>query len=113
VPDRGTNNLAAEVRKITKRLEPEAARLKKKDNFVSVIIYTQGVPTNERGEGGPAVLKEYVDALKSLSALPVKIIFRLCTDNEKVMQFYNAMDVKFDCDVLDDYWGEVRKVVDC
>ena len=38
-----------------------------------------------------------------LSNLPVKIIFRLCTDNDDVINFFSALDAKFDlgcCDVL-------------
>ena len=43
----------------------------------------------------------------SLSQLPVKIIFRLCTDNDNVVDFFSSLDSKIDCDVLDDFWGEV------
>ena len=45
----------------------------------------------------------------SLSQLPVKIIFRLCTDNDQVVDFFSSLDSKLDCDVLDDFWGEVRE----
>jgi hypothetical protein len=42
--------------------------------------------------------------------LPVKIIFRLCTDNDLIVNFYNTLDLNEKCDVLDDYWGEAIEV---
>jgi len=48
-----------------------------------------------------------------LSNLPVKIIFRLCTDNDDVINFFSALGNKFNCgccDVLDDFWGEAMEV---
>ena len=45
-----------------------------------------------------------------MSKLPVKVIIRLCTNDEKVINMYNDMDDKFaSIDVMDDYWGEVRR----
>ena len=46
-----------------------------------------------------------------LLKLPVKLIIRLCTDDERVRDMFNTMDARFDsCDVLDDFWGEALEV---
>ena len=82
--------LANEVRKVTSRLDPVSPHLTETDKFISVIVCTQGVPTNEDGEKGPAVLKDYLNSLVSLAALPVKIVFRICNDDEGVLEFYNC-----------------------
>jgi hypothetical protein len=56
------------------------------------------------------VVKELYKSLISLAKLPVKIVFRLCTDNDQVVDFFNTLDAKLDCDVLDDFWGEAMEV---
>lgn len=46
-----------------------------------------------------------------MSKLPVKVLVRLCTDDEKVIDMYNLLDDRYDSlDVLDDYWGEAMEV---
>ena len=47
----------------------------------------------------------------AISQLPVKLIVRLHTDNDKVTDFFNKLDSKLaDIDVLDDYFGEAMEV---
>lgn len=38
-----------------------------------------------------------------LSNLPVKVVFRLCTDNDNVVDFFSSLDSKLDCDVLGEF----------
>ena len=86
------------------RSRPERAR--SEDNSGDL---HSGVPTDEQGTSTRAVQHEFWNELKALSKLPVKLIIRLCTDNEDVMNVYNKLDhQKESIDVLDDYWGEVR-----
>lgn len=106
-PEYACNPLAHEVRNIASRLDNVASHLEEKDKFVSVIICTQGVPSNEDGEKGPAVLTDYLKSLIGLASLPVKIVFRICSDDDGVLDFYNIVDQKVQSDVLDDYYGEV------
>lgn len=78
---------------------------------VSVIICTQGVPTDSDGNKGSDVLKDYLQSLVGLAAsLPVKIVFRICSDDDKVLEFYNVVDQKVESDVLDDFWSEAMEV---
>jgi hypothetical protein len=81
--------------------------LRAKHQTVPIIITTQGVPTNNTGESSVAVVQEFVQCLTALQALPVSLVLRLCTDDEKAMDFYNSLDSKVPLvDVLDDYYGE-------
>ena len=107
-PEHTGNPLSAEIRKVANRLHPVASHLEGNNKFISVVISTQGVPTNENGEKGPLVLKEYLKSLVELASLPVKLVFRICSDDDAVLEFYNVVDTKVDSDVLDDFWAEVR-----
>lgn len=57
------NPMAAQVRRIIKYLQGEAETLRKKKEFVSVIICTHGIPTDEEGNTGKAVTMDFVDSL--------------------------------------------------
>ncbi|KAL7516970.1 hypothetical protein ACHAWX_001936 [Stephanocyclus meneghinianus] len=107
------NPLARQIREIKRSISRQAEKLKQKDQFVSVIICTHGVPTDEKGDSGKAVIKDYVESLISLAQLPVRIVVRLFTDHYEVVDFYASLDVKVECDVLDDYWGEAMEVYLC
>jgi len=105
--DSDRNNLTIPLRKIEKRIREEAPRLMAANKVVAVVLCTQGRQTDEYGNEGSAVMNEFVESLDSLSRLPVKIVIRLCTDDEKAMDFFNKIDGKLNSvDVLDDYWGE-------
>jgi hypothetical protein len=105
--DTDHNPLTRQLRKIEKRVREDAPRLMAANKVVTVVLCTQGRQTDEYGNEGSAVMKEFVDSLEALSKLPVKIVVRLCTDDEKATDFFNKIDGKLkSVDVLDDYWGE-------
>jgi len=82
-----------------------------RDKNITVIFYTQGLPTNKKGQTSNSVRQEFRSEMRSLTKLPVNIIVRLCTDDEKVISMFNDMDNTFDSlDVVDDYWGEAMEV---
>ena len=91
--DTKVNPLTRQIRKIEDYLSKEATRLEERDEFVGVIVCTQGVPTDENGNKGSGVVKDFVKSLVSLSRLPVKIYFRLCTDDDDVIDFYHTLDI--------------------
>ena len=97
--------------RIEKRIAKIAPRLMLEKKQVIVTLCTGGEPTDETGKGGVAVMQEFIDCLVSLTKLPVKIVIRLCTDNEKVTDFFNRLDSKLDdIEVLDDFFGEAMEV---
>jgi hypothetical protein len=71
---------------------------------VTVVLATQGIPTS----GGQA----FVNTLRNLEGLRVWVIIRLCTDDEKVFDFYNTLDAQINLpyDVIDDFFGEALEV---
>ena len=102
--------LARQMRKIEAFLSREAPRLRERNQYIGIVVCTQGEPTDERGNTGPDILRQFMKNFSSLSDLPVKIIVRLCTDNDLIVDFYNTLDVNEKCDVLDDFWSEAMEV---
>ena len=101
--------LSAQIRKISKIISDMTPALNANNQKVTVVIFTQGLPTDKRGTSTRSVQLEFWSELQALSKHPVNLIVRLCTDNEEVRNVYNTFDGRFNSiDVLDDYWGEVR-----
>ena len=100
------------IRKLTKYLANGADELKKRGEFVSVIISTHGTPTDKNGNRNKEILKEFASDLNELAKLPVRILFRLVTDDEKVLEYYTSLDTKKRIDVLDDFWAEAMEASD-
>lgn len=61
--DRKANPLARQIRKVEKYLSGEADTLRKNGHFVSVVICTHGIPTDEEGHRGRVVTKDFIDSL--------------------------------------------------
>ena len=89
-------------------------RLKKKIK-VAVVIATDGLPTDDQGNGGNEIMQEFVRALRSLEGLPIWLVIRLCTDEDEVTEFYNKLDgmLELSLEVLDDFNGESAEVAKC
>jgi len=105
------NPLAMQIRKLVKKISKDVHNLTKNNTFVAVTICTHGVPTDGNGSSSRQVKREFLDSLRELGNLPVRIVFRLTTDEEKVIEFYSSVDEKFsNVDVLDDFWGEAMEV---
>lgn len=67
-----------------------------------VVIFTDG----ESSDGDVA------QAMRPLKDLPVYVVLRLCTDDDRVVQYWNGIDsqLELDMDVLDDFCGEGKEV---
>ena len=79
---------------------------------MAVILATDGLPTDERGHGGPAIQQQFVEALRGLEGLPLWVVIRLCTDESEVTKFYNSLDgqLELSLEVLDDFLEESKEV---
>jgi hypothetical protein len=77
-----------------------------------VILATDGLPTDDQGYGGDEITQEFIKALRALEGLPIWLVIRLCTDEEKVTNFYNQLDgmLELSLEVLDDFWGESKEI---
>ena len=108
---RKRNPLASQLLRIEKRIAKKAPELTSSNKYVIVMLCMDGYLSDEFGREGTKVKQDFVDSLVAISQLPVKLIVRLHTDNDKVTDFFNKLDSKLDdIDVLDDYFGEAMEV---
>jgi hypothetical protein len=54
----------------------------------------------------------YVAAMRPLEKLPVWIVIRLCTDEDKMVDYWNNIDsvIELNMDVIDDPLGEAKEI---
>ena len=100
------------ILEIHREVSAMAPELRRTGQRVALVIATDGLPTDERGLGGQAGQNEFVESLRLLEGLPLWIVIRLCTDEDKVVDFYNDLDqmLELSIDVLDDFSGEAQEV---
>ena len=112
VQPRGVTPLIQHIENIKQTVLEMQSELLEVGCRVTIIIATDGLPTDERGYGGAAIQKRFVESLRGLEGLPVWVVIRLCTDKKKVVDFYNDLDgqLELSLDVLDDFVEEAREV---
>ena len=113
----GPSYLVEHLKEVYVSLERHSRELLERGQIATLIIVTDGIPTDEFGEEGEFVKNEFMDILQEFSNLPVWIVIRLVTDDDRVIDFYNSIDEYFanlDCDlnvdVLDDWINEAKEV---
>ena len=99
----GCTPLAHHVRAISREIQGMMPSLKASAKKVSVVICTDGVPTD-------ATRNQFVAELRQLPSRYVTLVIRLCTDEDSVVQFYNELDKELEIavDVIDDFRGMCR-----
>ena len=108
----GATPLTAHIHRIHNHVKGMAPSLVASGCKCAIVIATDGLPTDEYGEGGEYQQKVCFEALKSLEGLPIWLVIRLCTDDDEVAEFYNNLDdqLELDIDVLDDVCAEALEV---
>jgi hypothetical protein len=98
----GGTPLCKHIREVIADIRKISATLIKNNQKACVIIFTDG----ESSDGNIA------EAMKPLQILPVWVVVRLCTDEDKVVNYWNNIDneLELDMDVLDDLRGEAEEV---
>jgi len=98
----GPTPLTTQLRILREHLQSIAPQLAARRQWAAIVIATQGLPTNDSGAKSPAIVQEFVQTLRSLESLPVCIVLRMCTDDEKTFDFYNGLDaqIQLPVDVL-------------
>ena len=102
---RHLNNIYALVSSMQRELETKGQR-------VVVVLATDGVPTDSSGHTGWKVDDDFEHALERLQSLPVWIVVRLCTNDERVVEYYQKLDdrLEWNLEVLDDFVDEAKEV---
>lgn len=101
-----------EVRNNIVALEPQ---LRRDGSKVSIIIATDGLPSDSQGYSTETVKQDFEHALRSLEGLPIWIVVRLLTDDDDVVQYWNEIDRKLELsiEVLDDFESEAKEMHVC
>jgi len=96
----GPTPLTAQLRILREHLVSLAPQLRARNQRAPIVICTQGLPTTSN-DNQPAV-PEFIQTLQSLEQLPVSIVLRICSDDEKAFEFYNGLDahIQLPMDVL-------------
>jgi len=108
----GVTPLTAHVMDIQREIRSMAPQLRAQGQKVAIVIATDGLPSDEMGQGGMMMKQQFVNSLRSLEGLPVWLVIRLCTDEDEVVEFYNELDsqLELSIEVLDDFVGEAKEI---
>lgn len=98
----GKTPLCRHLGEIIEKIKMLAPTLRANGQKAAVIIATDG----ESSDG------DLIEAMKPLQDLPVWVVVRLCTDNIRVVKYWNDIDesLELDMDVLDDIFGEAKEI---
>lgn len=114
VTPRGVTPLAQRLRALTPRFGAYAHAEGASGRVAFLVILTDGAPTlPDSGAASPQAAASALAALRRLvHAYPVRLVVRLCTDEESAVGFWNAADAEEELplDVLDDIVGEAKEV---
>lgn len=109
----GVTPIVERVGEIRERVEAHAPLLAETGQVIVLIIVTDGMPTSPScGESTEADRHGMVRALQRLcAALPVRLVFRLCTQEEFAVDFYHSVEsVDLPLNVVDSLAVEAGKI---
>lgn len=100
----GGTPLCFHIRQVIEQIRDMEPQLRAAGQKACVMIATDG----ESSDGDIAT------AMRPLQTLPVWVVIRLCTDDERVVNYWNNIDsqLELDMDVLDDLCGEAAEVME-
>ena len=98
----GGTPLCRHINEIVAQIRTMEPHLRQTGEKVVVIIATDG----ESSDG------DIAQAMSPLQSLPVIVVIRLCTDDDRVCDYWNNIDsqIELEIDVLDDLFGEAKEV---
>lgn len=100
-PENGTP-LCRHIRDVIEKVKVLEPQLRDQNQKACVTIATDGEPTDG----------DLVEAMQALKELPVIVVVKLCTDDRKVVDFWNNVDtqLELDMDVIDDIANEAAEI---
>lgn len=98
----GATPLCRHIREVTAKISELAPQLISRGQRAVLVIATDG----ESSDGNLA------ETLRLLQGLPVWIVVRLCTNDDRIVDYWNNIDneLELDIDVLDDFIGEANEI---
>mmetsp|Transcript_13377 Transcript_13377/g.26743 ORF Transcript_13377/g.26743 Transcript_13377/m.26743 type:complete len:373 (-) Transcript_13377:92-1210(-) len=98
----GATPLCRHIREVSAQIRAAEGELRRNGQRACLIIATDG----EASDGNIS------QAMAPLKDLPVWVVVRLCTDEEKIVNYWNGIDeeLELSMDVLDDLSGEAAEV---
>jgi len=98
----GRTPLCKHIKDVIAKLQIIAPDLNSRGQKACLMIATDGEATDG----------DIMEAMVPLQDLPVYVVIRLCTDDEKVVNYWNKIDkdLELQLDILDDLVGEAKEV---
>jgi hypothetical protein len=98
----GRTPLCRHINYVIEKIQAQSSELYSTNKKACLIIITDGEATD--GDLGAT--------MKPLHDLPVRIIVRLCTNDEKVIDYWNKIDHdhELNLNVIDDWLGEANEI---
>ena len=98
----GGTPLCKHINDIVRQIQGMEDQLRQNGQRAVLVIATDG----ESSDG------EIAAAMKPLARLPVWVVVRLCTDEDRIVQYWNNIDneLELEMDVLDDYCSEAAEI---
>jgi hypothetical protein len=108
----GCTPLTQHIHEIHRSIKLMTQDLRTSGKRIAIVIATDGLPTDEMGQGGQFQQQQFVESLRLLEGLPVWVVIRLCTDEDEVVSFYNDLDqqLELSLEVLDDFCSEALEI---
>jgi hypothetical protein len=99
----GGTPLCKHIRAVTAQIQSAETMLRANKQRACIVIATDG----ESSDGDIAL------AMKPLERLPCWVVIRLCTDDDKIVDYWNNIDsqLELDMDVLDDFTSEAAEIM--
>jgi len=100
---RGGTPLCKHIVEVVNQILPIAGTLRQRNQRAVVVIATDG----ESSDG------DITACLRPLERLPVFLVVRLCTDDPKIVEYWNTIDssLELEMDVLDDFASEAEEIM--
>lgn len=98
----GGTPLCRHIREIIAQIRLVEHQLRSSGQKACIIIATDG----ESSDG------DIAEALRPLKDMPAFVVVRLCTDEERIVEYWNNIDnvLELNVDVLDDLSGEAQEI---
>ena len=108
----GVTPLLEHLRAVKTEVDGFSPTLRAEGKRIAIILATDGLPSDARGASGTNVLNDFTNALRDLEGLPIWLVIRLCTDDEKVVEFYNNLDsqLELSIEVIDNFLSEAKEM---